>query len=240
MFSTSWVPASAGQMVAYSGGAADITNDRYFLWTSGHDNYQGNEMYVLNLQGANPSVARITDPDWTVDNTDVPPDCACRGTNNCGQGMWHDGAGHLVSSPYLESGYSGPLFESTPAPDGTRGQPSCGYGARFTPNAREIYGGMVYNPTANRLYAWGGAPAANPTGLMYSNWALDLNQNPAQWTRLKDNAYQWYTAAVFDYTVGHSTSGYDLVFDETQHALCVQPGNGHLYRPVEYPSLHWV
>ncbi len=213
----------AGQMVAYSGGAADTTNDRYFLWTSGHDNYQGNEMYVLNLQGASPSVARITDPDWTVDNTDVPPDCACRGTNNCGQGMWHDGGGHPVSSPYFESGYGGPLFESTPAPDGTHGQPSCGYGARFTPNAREIYGGMVYNTPANRLYAWGGAPAANPTGLMYSNWALDLNQNPAQWTRLKDNSYQWYTAAVFDYTVGHSTSGYDLVFDETRTLYAYNP-----------------
>ena len=201
----------AGQMVAYSGGAADINNDRYFLWTSGHDNYQGNEMYVLNLQGASPSVARITDPDWTVDNTDVPPDCACRGANNCGQGLWHDGAGNLVSSPYLESGYSGPLFESTPAPDGTRGQPSCGYGPRFTPNAREIYAGMVYNPPANRLFAWGGAPAANPTGLMYSNWALDLNQNPAQWMRLKDSTDRWYTAAVYDYTVNHPTSGSDLV-----------------------------
>ncbi len=212
-----------GQMVAYSGGAADTTNDRYFLWTSGHDNYQGNEMYVLNLQGLGPTVARITDPDWTVDNADVPPDCACRGTNNCGQGLWHDGAGHLVSNPYLESGYNGPLFESTPAPDGTRGQPTCGYGARFTPNAREIYGGMVYNPPANRLYAWGGAPAANPTGLMYSNWALDLNQNPAQWTRLKNNSYQWYTAAVFDYTVGHSTSGYDLVFDESKTLYAYNP-----------------
>ena len=212
-----------GQLVAYSGGAADTVNDRYFLWTSGHGNYQGNEMYVLNLQGASPSVARVTDPDWTVDNTDVPPDCACKGTKNCGQGLWHDGAGHPVSNPYSESGYSGPLFESTPAPDGSKGQPSCGYGARFTPNAREIYAGMVYNSPSNKLFTWGGAPAANPTGLMYSNWTLNLNQNPAKWSRLKDATTQWFTAAVFDYTSGHSTSGQDLVFDENKTLYAYNP-----------------
>jgi uncharacterized membrane protein len=213
----------SGSMVAYGGGAADTTNERYFLWTSGHNNYQGNEMYVLNLQGASPSVARVTDPGWSVLNADVPPDCACRGTNNCGQGLWHDGHGNPVSSPYLESGYSGATFESIPAPDGSYGQPSCGYGARFTPNAREIYAGMVYNPLANKLFTWGGVPAANPTGFMHSNWTLDLNQDPAKWTRLKDSSYQWLTAAVYDYTSGHSTSGLDLVYDENKTLYSYNP-----------------
>ena len=228
------------QMVAYGGGAADTVNDRYFLWTSGHNNYQGNEMYVLNLQGASPSVARVTDPDWTVVNTDVPPDCACRGANNCGQGLWHDGAGNLVSSPYLESGYNGPLFESTPAPDGTGGQPSCGYGPRFTPNAREIYAGMVYNTPANKLFAWGGSPAANPTGLMYSNWTLDLNQNPAQWVRLKDSADRWYTAAVYDYTSNHPTSGSDLVLDEQAQTLYAYNPSTDSYKVLSntFPNLY--
>ncbi len=228
------------QMVAYGGGAADTFNDRYFLWTSGHNNYQGNEMYVLNLQGASPSVARVTDPDWTVVNTDVPPDCACRGANNCGQGLWHDGAGNLVSSPYLESGYSGPLFESTPAPDGTSGQPSCGYGPRFTPNAREIYAGMVYNTPTNKLFAWGGSPAANPTGLMYSNWALDLNQNPAQWVRLKDSTDRWYTAAVYDYTSNHPTSGSDLVLDEQAQTLYAYNPSTDSYKVLSntFPNLY--
>ena len=62
----------SGELVTWGGGAADTTNERYFLWTSGHNNYQGNEMYVLNLQGASPSVARVTNPGWSVDNTDVP------------------------------------------------------------------------------------------------------------------------------------------------------------------------
>ena len=212
-----------GQLVAYGGGAADTTNERYFLWTSGHNNYQGNEMYVLNLQGASPSVARVTDPDWTVDNTDVPPDCACKGTTNCGQGLWHDGAGNPVSNPYLESGYRGPRFESTPAPDGSYGQPSCGYGARFTPNAREIYAGMVYHATTNQLFTWGGAPAAGAAGFMYSNWTLDLTQNPAQWTRLKDSTYPWFTAAAYDYTSGHPTSGSDLIFDQNQTLYTYNP-----------------
>ncbi|MGC2110654.1 MAG: hypothetical protein WA655_14120, partial [Candidatus Korobacteraceae bacterium] len=212
-----------GQLVAYGGGAADTTNDRYFLWTSGHNNYQGNEMYVLNLQGASPSVARVTDPDWTVINTDVPPDCACRGTNNCGQGLWHNGAGQLVNNPYAESGYNGVIFESTPAPDGTHNQPSCGYGTRFTPNAREIYAGMVYNPPSNRLFAWGGAGASDPSGAIYSNWALDLNQNPAKWTRLQNSSYPWLTAAVYDYTVNHPTSGSDLVFDESLNLYAYNP-----------------
>jgi uncharacterized membrane protein len=212
-----------GQLVAYGGGAADTANERYFLWTSGHNNYQGNEMYVLNLQGASPSVARVTNPGWSVDNTDVPPDCACKGTTNCGQGMWHDGAGHQVTSPFLESGYSGPTFESIPAPDGSRGQPSCGYGTRFQPNAREIYGGMVYNTPVNKLFAWGGAPANDPAGFIHSNWTLDLNQNPAQWARLKDSSYPWFTVATYDYTSNHPTSGYDLVFDQNQTLYAYNP-----------------
>ena len=212
-----------GEMVTWGGGAADTTSERYFLWTSGHNNYQGNEMYVLNLQGPSPSVARVTNPSWTVDNTDVPPDCACKGTNNCGQGLWHDGAGHPVSSPYSESGYGGPLFESIPAPDGSAGQPSCGYGSRFTPNAREIYAGMVYHATTNQIFTWGGAPAADPTGFMFSNWTLNLNQTPAVWTRLKDSSYSWITAATYDYTSGHSTSGSDLVFDEKQTLYAYNP-----------------
>ena len=205
-----------GQMITWGGGAADTTNERYFLWTSGHDNYQGNELYVLNLQGASPSMVRVTDPGWTVDNIDVPPDCACKGTHNCGRGMWHDGAGNPVSSPYLESGSGGPLFESIPAPDGSGGQPSCGYGIKFNPNAREIYAGMVYHPMVNKLFTWGGGAAANPSGLLHSNWTLDLSQNPAVWKRLKDSSYPWITAATYDYTNGHQTSGSDLVFDENQ------------------------
>ena len=205
-----------GQLVAYGGGTADTANERYFLWTSGHNNYQGNEMYVLNLQGDTPAVARVTDPGWSVLNTDVPPDCACKGTNNCGQGLWHDGAGHPVSSPYSESGYSGATFESIPAPDGSHGQPSCGYGKRFTPNARENYAGMAYHAATNKLFTWGGVPAADPTGFMFSNWVLDVSQNPAVWTRLKDSSYAWITAATYDYTSGHSTSGSDLVFDENK------------------------
>ena len=210
-------------MVAYSGGAADTTNDRYFLWTSGHTNYQGSEMYELDLLGPSPSVSRITDPAWTVDNTDVPPDCACKGTNNCGQGMWHDGAGNPVSSPFFESGSNGPTFESIPAPDGSDNQPSCGYGSKFQPNAREIYAGIVYNSSLNKLFAWGGALAADPSENAYSNWSLDLNQNPPRWTRLTDSAYQWYTAAVHDYTTNHPTSGYDLVFDENQTLYAYNP-----------------
>ena len=215
-----------GEMVAYGGGAADTGNERYYLWTSGHGNYQGNEMYLLNLEGANgPTAVRITDPDWTVDNTDVPADCACKGTNNCGQGMWHNGVGYQVSNPYSESGYGGPLFESTPAPDGSAGQPSCGYGSRFTPNAREDYAGLVYNPPLNQLFTWGGAAAADPTGLMYSNWTLNLNHQPPQWTRLQNNSYAWFTAAVYDYTTGHSTSGDDLVFDENRTLYAYNPAN---------------
>jgi hypothetical protein len=205
-----------GLMVAWGGGAADTVNDRYFLWTSGHDNYQGNEMYELNLRGPSPSVSRITDPAWTVDNTTVPPDCACKGQRNCGQGLWHDGAGNPVPNPYTESRKSGPTFESIPAPDGSHNQPSCGYGAKFQPNAREIYSGMVYNPATNKLLTFGGVPAANPTSSgMMSNWSLDLNQHPPVWKRLSNYEF-WFTAAAYDYTTGHPTSGRTLVFDQQQ------------------------
>ena len=213
-----------GSLVAYGGGAADTTNDRYFLWTSGHNNYQGNEMYAFNFAGPSLAVSRITDPSWTVDNTDVPPDCACKGTYNCGQGMWHDGAGNPVNTPYAESAYNGVHFESTPAPDGTDDQPSCGYGPAFQPNAREIYAGMVYHSTTNKVFAWGGVTAANPAaGGAYSNWKLDLNQDPPLWTRLANQSYAWYTAATYDYTTGHNTSGYDLIFDEDTTLYAYHP-----------------
>ena len=221
-----------GTMVAYSGGAADTTNDRYFLWTSGHNDYQGNEMYELDLKGSTPTVSRITDPVWTVVNTDVPPDCACRGTINCGQGMWHDGANNIVSNPYSESANSGPKFESIPAPDGSYGQPSCGYGSRFQPNARETYAGIVYDPVRQQVFTWGGVPAANPTGTgMFSNWSLDTTRHPPKWTRLADSSYAWYTAAVYDYTTGHATSGYDLVYDENQTLYAYNPATDH-YTPL--------
>jgi hypothetical protein len=213
-----------GSMVGYSGGAVDPVNDRYLMWTSGHNNYQGNEMYELDLFGTSPSVSRITDPAWSVLNSDVPGDCACRGTNSCGQGMWHDGGGNPVATPYSEAGFGGPKFESIPAPDGSQGQPSCGYGTQFQPNSRETYSGLAYDPTRQRVYSWGGVPAANPTSTgMLSNWMLDLTQHPPQWTRLRDSAYVWYTAAVYDSTTGHPTSGYDLVYDENTTLYAYNP-----------------
>jgi hypothetical protein len=212
-----------GSMIAYGGGAADTANDRYFLWGSGHNNYQGNEVYELDLRGAAPTVSRITDPAWTVLNTDVPPDCACRGTYNCGQGMWHDAHGNPVPTPYAESGFGGPKFESLPVPDGTAGQPSCGYGSRSQPNAREIYAGLVYDPARRKLFSWGGETAVVSTGPAFSNWSLDLTQDPPKWIRLRDSAYAWYTAAVYDYTTGHPTSGYDLVYDENQTLYAYNP-----------------
>src|SRR5208283_2330825 len=51
----------------------------------------------------------------------------------------------------------------------------------------------------------------------------DLNQNPAKWTRLKDSSYAWFTAAVYDYTSGHQTSGSDLVFDQNQTLYSYNP-----------------
>jgi hypothetical protein len=181
-------------------------------------------MYELNLAGPSPIATRITDPTWTVVNTDVPPDCACRETNNCGQGMWHDGADNPVSNPFAESANGGPKFESIPAPDGSYSQPSCGYGTQFEPNARETYAGIIYDPTRQKLFSWGGVPAADPTSTgMFSNWSLDLAQNPPKWTRLRDNSYAWFTAAVYDYTSGHLTSGYDLVFDENQTLYAYSP-----------------
>src|SRR5271165_6279089 len=82
---------------------------------------------------------------------------------------------------------------------------------------------MVYNTPANKIFTWGGEAAANPTGGMLSTWTLDLNQNPAQWTRLKDFSYRWFTAATYDYTSGHATSGDDLVFDENQTLYAYNP-----------------
>jgi len=82
---------------------------------------------------------------------------------------------------------------------------------------------MVYNPPVNKIFAWGGALAADPTRNAVSNWSLDLNQNPPTWTRLTDFPYKWYTAAVYDYTVNHPTSGYDLVFDEGQSLYAYYP-----------------
>jgi len=58
---------------------------------------------------------------------------------------------------------------------------------------------------------------------MFSNWTLNLNQNPPQWTRLKDSSYTWFTAAVYDYTANHPTSGYDLVFDEDETLYAYNP-----------------
>jgi len=58
---------------------------------------------------------------------------------------------------------------------------------------------------------------------MLSNWSLDVTKNPPTWTRLKDAVLPWYTAAAYDYTTGHSTSGYHLVYDENETLYAYNP-----------------
>jgi chitodextrinase len=52
----------ANVIVAWSGGIADTTRNRLIVWGGGHTDYDGNEVYALNL-GANPiSLTRLNNP----------------------------------------------------------------------------------------------------------------------------------------------------------------------------------
>jgi len=53
-------PGSTAKITAaWCGGCMDTLRNRMIIWGGGHDDYSGNEVYVVNLSGT-PSVARIT------------------------------------------------------------------------------------------------------------------------------------------------------------------------------------
>ena len=43
-------------------GAADTKRNRLIVWGGGHGDYQGNEIYALNLAAMPPTMTRLTDP----------------------------------------------------------------------------------------------------------------------------------------------------------------------------------
>jgi hypothetical protein len=58
---------------AWSGGIADTARNRLIIWGGGHDNYYGNEIYSLNLNGSPATLIRLTDPSpINVDPTNCP------------------------------------------------------------------------------------------------------------------------------------------------------------------------
>ena len=60
---------------AWSGAVADTKRNRMVIWGGGHSDYQGNEVYALNL-GQTPSMTRLTDPSaWNYSlSYEVDPD----------------------------------------------------------------------------------------------------------------------------------------------------------------------
>jgi hypothetical protein len=49
-------------VTAWSGGLADTKRNRLIVWGGGHSDYQGNEIYALNLGTSPQTITRITDP----------------------------------------------------------------------------------------------------------------------------------------------------------------------------------
>ena len=61
---------------AWSGGTADTRRNRLVIWGGGHGDYQGNEIYALNLTAAPPTMTRLTNPSaWNYSvSYEVNPD----------------------------------------------------------------------------------------------------------------------------------------------------------------------
>ena len=57
--------------LAWNGAAFDNENDLMYIWGGGHNDYYGNELYVLDL--TNRQMRRITDPAPTADPASQPP-----------------------------------------------------------------------------------------------------------------------------------------------------------------------
>jgi hypothetical protein len=65
---------SGGPISAWNSAVADIDHNRLIIWGGGHNDYYGNEVYVVDLNGT-PAITRVTSP--TVPSNYKTRNCGC-------------------------------------------------------------------------------------------------------------------------------------------------------------------
>lgn len=177
----------------WTGGTSDDVNHRMIIFGGGHADYQGNEVYVLNLAGATPAWARFVDS-----TTPVPP--------------FTDAVDWEGLKPYFMSAVD--TTSTNPGGCGMSGGcvqycsqfPSrCTYQSGAAPSSRHTAGGLVFHPGQNRFYSFGGSLSNLGNG---SNeiWSLDMSTR--QWTL--HQPYHWVSSG------GYGTVAYNSA---NQHIL---------------------
>ena len=181
------------QLIPWSGGAADDTNQRLIVWGGGHSDYAGNEVSALNLKGT-PSWQAITTPTIPVPYI---------GDGNNWEGL----------QPYFLRLADG----GQPQPGASPSSRHTYNGIQYVPYQNKLYsfGGSVANGGYFSPETWAldmgkaawtllGPPyslapgypttAYNPTTghiVMHDkNWSLlDFNPNTGNWTTLSNNSH---------------------------------------------------
>lgn len=142
----------AGVTAAWGGAALDTTRNRLIIWGGGHSDYQGNEVYALNLESS--TVQRLNNP-----SLNLPTSCGNSGSMPDGTPVSRHTYNHLAYIAHLDR-----LFAF-----GGSGVP-CGwmYGDTWTlnlstlqwqrmnpagPNPEGNYGRVTaYDPTSRKVY----------------------------------------------------------------------------------------
>lgn len=136
-------------VAAWSGAAFDTLRNRMLVWGGGHNDYFGNEIYALNLNGT-PSVERITVPCYSPDGFNE----VCTGSNppqpqsrhSYGFVEYIPGADRLLAGTYAWDTQSEWTFDFA---GGT------GWHEMFASGTRPTYGiesSMTYDPVTGKVY----------------------------------------------------------------------------------------
>lgn len=144
-------------------------------------------------------------------------------TVNVGADAAHTTMTQLVPSTCLTNWGS---RASSPSENGlnTNGSGPCSsYSSACSPNARQTYDALVYDPVHNKMIDFGGVPAWDNGGWTDFIWELDLNT--LKWTRT--GQYQQYQS------LGSITSGWD---PNTNTAWVYDSLNLNRYDPVTHTS----
>jgi hypothetical protein len=137
-----------GLFTFWLAGVADQVHDRLLVWGGGHADYQGNEMYSLELRGAAPYWRLVTQPAVPMPSLGDAIDW---------EGLDPSFMRHYDAITYTDPQSCGGLFPGGCVEYCQNYPARCTFAAGGSPASRHTYGGLQYIPSQDALYSIGGS-----------------------------------------------------------------------------------